>query len=675
VTDPALASRAVAVARGLIIDMIESAGCGHPGAALALAPLGYALYHDVLRINPADPHWPNRDRFVLSNGHASALQYALLHLCGYPLTRDDLAAFRTLGSRTPGHPEHGVTPGVEVSTGPLGQGLATAIGLALAERFLAHHFNRPGFEIVDHRTVVLVSDGDLMEGVSQEAISVAGHLGLGKLVVCYDSNGVTIDGATSLSFSEDQVRRFEASGWRVERTSAYNDPAALIAVLGEVCGVGSEQPALIVVDTEIGYPVPDRRGTPAAHGGALGAALTGVTKELLGLPPEPFAVPADVAEHWDRRAVGARRQQAWQDTFEAWGQAYPQLRREWDASRGPVAKTVLDQIDGIAAGGTLAPRDAAKKIMASLETALPTMMGGSADLLDSTKLRFPGHGYFTRQRPDRNIAFGVREHIMAAIVNGAALHGGIAKPYATTFLAFSDYMRPAVRLSAVMGLPVLWIWTHDSIAIGSDGPTHHPVEHLASLRAMPGLWVFRPADATETEVAWRQALARDDGPVALVLARQPLPILERGPGHDDRHRGGYVVYEPDRPPCGVLLATGSEVHLVLAAARELAPEIPMRVVSLLCWELFEQQERAYQDQVLPPALRLRIALEAGAPLGWHRWVGLDGVVLGMTRFGASADGDVLLEHFGFTVERVLAAVRARREDFEKKRGWQACDQA
>ena len=664
-------TRAIATIRGLIIDMVEHAGNGHAGAPLALAPLGYVLYRSILRLDPAEPSWLNRDRLVLSAGHASALLYALLHLSGHGVPLDDLKAFRQFGSNTPGHPEYGVTPGVEVTTGPLGQGLATAVGMALGERLLAERFNRPGFPVIDHRTIVIASDGDLMEGVSQEAISLAGQLGLGKLIVCYDHNGVTIDGPTGLSFDrEDTEQRFAASGWRVLRVVDFNEPKKLQAVLEQALS-GTGQPTLVVVETEIGYPAESVRGKPSAHGGPLGAPEARKTKAAMGLDPEQaFAVDPEVRAHLDLSGPGRVARERWRALVGAWGRQYPRLRAEFERADPAGDAAQYAALPEIPVGEQISPRNASSLVMAALEEALPTMAGGAADLVDSTKTQFPSAGYFTAGRPDRNIAFGVREHAMAAAVNGLALHGGITKPYGSTFLAFSDYMRPAVRLSAVMRLPVLWLWTHDSIAIGPDGPTHQPVEHLASLRAMPGLWVIRPCDANETVWAWRLALARTDGPVALVLARQLLPNLaethSRGMG---AQRGGYVLWQTERPPEVLLLATGSEVHLALAAGRRLQAEgTGVRVISLPCWELFERQDSAYRDEVLPLAVTRRVAVEAASPLGWHRWVGEHGSIVGMTGFGASAPGDVLQERFGFTVDRVVAQARRQLATAEGEGG-------
>nr|BAO20193.1 putative transketolase [Sphaerisporangium sp. SANK 60911] len=652
--------RAVAVIRGLVMDTIERAGSGHPGAALALAPWGYALYRRVLRANPRNPLWPDRDRVVFSAGHVSALQYALLHLSGHPVSLEDLRSFRTLGSATPGHPEHGRTPGVEATTGPLGQGFATAVGMALAERYLAHRFNRPGRPVVDHRTFVLVSDGDLMEGVSQEALSLAGQLRLGRLVVCYDSNQVTIDGTTALTFDqEDQEGRFAASGWAVEHVRDTEDTAALTAALARA-GRGTDRPTLLILHTTIGHPVESIRGTPAAHGGTLGPEVVARTKAAIGLDPaRHFDVPEDVRADLDLGQAGAEAEKTWRERFEQWSRTFPELREEWDRCHREAASGVPVTLDAAAMNREASPRNASRAALEQLRDRLPTMVGGAADLVDSTKTSFPGEAVYTAAAPGRNIAFGVREHVMATAVNGLALHGGMVKPYGSTFLAFSDYMRPAVRLSALMRLPVLWLWTHDSIAIGPDGPTHQPVEHLASLRAIPGLWVMRPCDANETAQAWQAALARADGPVALILARQVLPNLpETGARAEGVTRGGYVLWEPSRPPSVVLLAAGSEVHPALAAAKRLEEDgLPARVVSLPCWELFEHQDAAYRESVLGPDGLPRLAVEAASPLGWHRWTGPAGAVLGMTGYGASADGATLLAHYGFTAERVAEEAR------------------
>ncbi|WP_307868775.1 transketolase [Micromonospora sp. C95] len=650
----------VAAVRGLIIDTVEHAGNGHVGAALALAPLGCAIYGDVLRHDPARPDWPDRDRLVLSAGHASAWQYVLLHLAGYDVTLDDLRSFRRLGSRTPGHPEYGVTPGVETTTGPLGQGLATAVGLAVAERLLAARFNRPGFEIVDHATFVVASDGDLMEGVSQEAISLAGQWGLDKLVVCYDSNGITIDGPTSLSFGvEDQVARFRASGWVVEQVAAVEDVEVLADALRRVRNRRDGRPTLLILPTEIGYPAEAVRGTTKAHGSPLGAVEAARTKAALGLDPAvTFGVPDVGPQMLDARPRGSRERSLWEKTFAEWSREFPELRTAWDAAHGPIPRDVLAGF-AVPTHEPVSPRNVSRLVLDELGNRLPTMTGGAADLVDSTKTALAAAGVFTAAAPDRNLAFGVREHGMAAVVNGLALHGGISKPFGSTFLTFGDYMRPAVRLSAVMGLPVVWIWTHDSIAIGADGRTHQPIEHLASLRAMPGIWVMRPADAHETTYAWRAVLARTEGPVALVLARQLLPVLAEAAtdaAAEGVARGGYVLAGETGDPDIVLLASGSEVHLVLAAARELADAgTAVRVVSMPCWELFEAQDAAYRDAVLPPAVRTRLAVEAGSSMGWHRWVGLDGDVVSVDDFGASDHGDVLLRHFGMTVANVVAA--------------------
>lgn len=661
---PALGVECVSAVRGLVIDCVEEAGNGHAGAALALAPLGCALFAEVLTHDPAEPSWPDRDRFVLSAGHASALLYSLLHVTGYALDVEDLRSFRRLGSRTPGHPEHRVTPGVETTTGPLGQGLATAVGMAVAERLAAARWNRPGLTVVDHHTVVVVGDGDLMEGVAQEAISLAGQWGLEKLIVCYDDNKVTIDGTTELSFDvEDQPRRFAASGWRVEHVADPEDVGAIVELLGRLKREPDGRPTLVIVPTIIGHPAEAVRGTPRAHGGPLGDVEARRTKSAMNLDASrTFTVPPAAAQRLDRRAEGAAARQAWLETFAAWSSRHPALRAEWDVAHGPTSAALLDDFELLDPGAPTSPRNASREVMDHLETRLPTMAGGAADLVDSTKTTFAGSAYFHRTAPARNLPFGVREHGMAAVTNGLALHGGVPRPYASTFLTFGDYMRPAVRLSALMGLPVVWIWTHDSIAIGADGATHQPVEHLGSLRAMPGLLVVRPADAHETVAAWRTTLDHA-GPVALVLARHVLPTIDEtsSRARDGVARGAYVLWEsqPTGVPDLILLATGSEVHLVRSAATVLADEgIRVRVVSMPCWELFEQQTPRYRDLVLPPAVGARLGVEAGVSFGWHRWVGADGDILAQDGFGASDHGDVLLDHFGFTVTKVVERARA-----------------
>jgi transketolase len=652
--------------RGLAMDSVQKANAGHPGTAMALAPLGYTLYKRLLRANPQDTEWPDRDRFVLSAGHACVLQYSLLHLCGYDLALDDLKQFRQWGSRTPGHPERAHTPGVEVTTGPLGQGIGNAVGMALAERFLAERFNRPGHELIDHHTYAICSDGDLMEGISQEAASIAGHFALGKLTVCYDDNHITIDGTTAISFdSESHLARFAAEGWHVQRVEDSEDVDALERAL-ELARANEEKPSFIQIRSHIAYPAPHATDTAKSHGSALGEDEVRATKEVMGFDPDrTFWVDDRVYEHMSLHERGTTAQREWQvQKMDPWREAFPEMAEDWDrAWRGELREGWQATLPSFAAGEQLATRAAGQKAMAAFAEYGPTMIGGAADLVESTKTVFDGAGQFSRVHAGRNVPFGIREHGMGAIVNGACAHGGIVKPYGSTFLMFSDYMRGSVRLSALMGLPVVWVWTHDSVALGEDGPTHQPIEHYAALRAMPSLWVIRPADANETSVAWRVALEREDGPVALLLSRQSIPVLDRDEvaAADGLQRGGYVLWDADaaaRPEL-ILISTGAEVPTTLHAAQTLAGEgVKARVVSMPCVELFEAQSRAYREEVLPREVTARLAVEPGATISWGKWVGLDGDVLGLDRFGASAPGTTVLERLGFTDENIAARARA-----------------
>ena len=645
------------------MDAVEAAQSGHPGTPMALAPAAYLLWSRFLRHNPADPDWPDRDRFVLSCGHASMLLYALLHLSGYDLPLEEIKAFRQWGSRTPGHPERGHTPGVETTTGPLGQGFANAVGMAIAERFLADHFNRPGHRVVDHRVWVFASDGDLMEGVASEAASLAGHLRLGRLAVIYDDNHITIDGDTALTFSEDVQRRFEAYGWHVVRVGDGNDLAAISAAL-DAARAETGRPTLVILRTFIADPAPTKRNSPEAHGAPLGADEVRRTKEIMGWPAEPaFFVPEDALAHW-RQALdrGAALQSEWEERRKAYVAEHPELAAElqrwlsgelpegWD--RGLPVLT--------AGGGALATRQASGLALQAIATVVPNLVGGSADLGGSTGTTLKQGGSFGPTSSGRQFHWGVREHVMAAILNGIAAHGGL-RPFGSTFLVFSDYMKPAIRLSAIMRLPVIYIGTHDSIGVGEDGPTHQPVEHLAMLRAIPNLVVLRPADAAETVEAWRAAMARLAGPTLLVLSRQKLPVMERPPlgSAEGVSRGAYTLLDaPGGTPQAILIATGSELHVALAAARLLqADRVRVRVVSMPSWELFGAQSEDYRNEVLPPAVRVRLGIEAASPFGWQRWVGDEGAMLAMDGFGASAPGDRLFQEFKFTPERAAEIVR------------------
>ncbi|HEY2537715.1 MAG TPA: transketolase [Solirubrobacteraceae bacterium] len=657
--------------RGLAMDMVQKADAGHPGTAMALAPLAYTLFERFLRANPRDPGWPDRDRFVLSAGHACVLQYSLLHLTGYDLGMADLKQFRQWGSRTPGHPERGHTPGIEITTGPLGQGFANAVGMAIAERFLAERFNRPGREVVDHNTYAICSDGDMMEGVSQEAASIAGHFGLGKLIVCYDDNRITIDGSTALSFDgENHAERLAADGWHVQKVADSEDIEALTAVLS-AARAEPERPSFIAIRSHIAYPAPNAVDTASAHGAPLGEEEVRATKVAMGFedPERTFWVDERVGEHMSLVKDGASAQARWQERFDEWREELPELADEWDlAWKGEgLREGWREALPQFEAGTGIATRSAGQKTMAAFSPYAPTTIGGAADLVASTKTVFEGAGEFSRPHAGRNVPFGIREHAMGAIVNGAAAHGGIAKPYGSTFLMFSDYMRGAVRLSALMGLGVVWVWTHDSVGLGEDGPTHQPVEHYAALRAIPELWVIRPGDANETAHAWRVALERDDGPVALLLSRQNVAVLDRegeGLGQaSELECGGYVLWDSapanEAAPELILISTGAEVPLTLEAGRALAGEgTRVRVVSMPCIELFEAQSAEYREQVLPASVGPRLAVEPGVRMSWWRWVGDRGDVLGIERFGASAPGAKVLEELGFTVKNIVERARA-----------------
>ncbi len=658
--------------RGLAMDMVEQAGAGHPGTAMALAPLGYLLFRR-LRANPADPRWPGRDRFVLSSGHACVLQYSLLHLTGYDLSVQDLMQFRQWGSRTPGHPERSHTPGIEVTTGPLGQGFGNAVGFAMAERFLAERFNRPGFEAVDHHTFVICSDGDLMEGISQEAASIAGHFGLAKLTACYDDNHITIDGTTSLSFDgEDHLARFAANGWHVQRVEDSEDLGELEAAL-DAAAAERDRPSFIAIRSHIAYPAPHAVDTAKAHGSALGEDEVRATKAIMGFDPDQtFSIDPAVYAHMSLVDSGREAQARWETNFSAWRDQFPEMADDWDrAWRGELSDGWREAMPAFEAGEAIATRAAGQQVMAAFGEFAPTMIGGAADLVESTKTIFEGAGEFSKVHAGRNVPFGIREHAMGAIVNGLAAHGGMISPYGSTFLMFSDYMRGSVRLSALMNLPVVWVWTHDSVGLGEDGPTHQPIEHFASLRAIPDLWVIRPADANETSVAWRLALERSDGPVALLFSRQNVEVIDRSDGvadAEEAERGGYALWDSQTGsiPKLILIATGAEVPPALAAGRQLAAEgVPTRVVSMPCVELFEAQPGSYRQQVIATDVPARLAIEPGATLGWWKWVGDRGDVFGLDRFGASAPGTTVLEKFGFTADGIASRARDLLTRIEK----------
>src|SRR3954449_5663720 len=642
--------------RTLAIDAVQAANSGHPGLPMAMAPAAYLLFARVMEHNPADPSWPDRDRFILSAGHGSMLLYSVLHLSGYDLPLEELKHFRQWGSLTPGHPERDrvhVTPGVEITTGPLGQGFANGVGMAMAERFLRAHF---GAEVQNHRVFAIVSDGDLMEGIAAEAASLAGKLGLGRMVYLYDDNDISLDGPTDLSFdTEDVAKRFEAYRWHVQTVDDANDLGALEVAIDQAMRE-EERPSLIRVKSIIGWPSPNKQGTSKAHGSPLGEDEVRLTKEVLGWDPDQhFVVPDEVREHFDQRERGAALQAEWEQRYRAWRSGSEELAKQWDAAWAarplPGVREALENIDW--EKDKLAMRSAGQKAMAAFADYVPTMVGGAADLSESTKTEFPGgHELNYKQgRPARNVFFGVREHGMGGAVNGMAGHGGIVRPYGSTFLQFADYMRGSVRLSALMGLEDAWVYTHDSVGLGEDGPTHQPVEHLAALRAIPGLVVLRPGDANETAAAWRVILEDLEGPACLILSRQNIgPVASFEDAMEGVARGAYVVRDADDAKA-VIVGTGSEVTTALAAADEL--DVPVRVVSMPSWELFEQQDDAYRESVLP-ADRPMVSVEAGIAMGWSQWVDAS---VSIERFGASAPGEVVLEKLGINPKNVAAKVR------------------
>ena len=663
---------AIDAIRTLAIDAVQRANSGHPGAPMGAAPMAYVLWTRFLRHAPAQPRWPDRDRFVLSAGHASMLLYALLHLTGYDLPLEELRRFRQWGSRTPGHPEYGRTPGVEATTGPLGQGLANAVGMAIAERRLTHEFNRPGNAVIDHRTYVLCSDGDLQEGITAEAASLAGHLQLGRLVCLYDDNRIQLDGPTAMAWSEDVLQRFAAYGWHTRRVEDGNDLAAIEAAIE--AAQADHRPSLIAVRTHIGYGSPNKQDSQKAHGAALGPDEVRLTKVAYGWDPErEFYVPLEVATLFGRAVErGEALVTEWQERLARYGVDHPdlavELRRRLDGGLAPGWDVPLRSYPD---GEELATRQASQQAIADLSAPVPELFGGAADLSESNLTDIKGAGDFSATVPGRNLRFGVREHAMGAVANGIAYHGGFI-PYAATFLTFSDYMRGSVRLAALSGLGIIYVWTHDSVGLGEDGPTHQPVEHVAALRAIPDLWLVRPGDANETVAAWALAIERRDGPVALALSRQKLPTLAgtAALARDGVHRGGYVLRPASTEAGGgspelILIATGSELHLAIGAAERLEGEgIATRVVSLPCWERFADAEPAYSDTVLPPGVRARVSIEAGVSQGWDRWVGEAGAIIGIDRFGASAPGPVVLEALGFTIEHVATVGRrVAREGF------------
>ena len=655
----ALQQRAINTIRFLSADAVQRANSGHPGLPMGAAAVGYTLWTRYLKHNPGNPAWDDRDRFVLSGGHGSMLLYSLLHLTGYDLPLEEIKNFRQWGSITPGHPEYGLTPGVETTTGPLGQGFGNGVGFAIAEAHLAAKFNQPDHKIVDHYTYGLVTDGDLMEGVSSEAASLAGHLQLGKLIYFYDDNHISIDGDTALAFSEDSGTRFESYGWQVLRVEDGNDVEAIDQAIQQA--QGDPRPSLIMCRTKIGYGMPNKQGTKEAHGEPPGEEELEAAKERLGWPQEPrFYIPDDVLEFYRQAEERGQKFQAeWEEKFERYQEEYPELAEEYlRRQAGDLPENWVSALPEFSADEKgMATRAASGQVINALTDVIPELLGGSADLTPSNKTWIDGSESFQKdQYQGRNFHFGVREHAMGAIVNGLAIHGGLI-PYAGTFLVFSDYMRPAVRLSALSEISPIWIYTHDSIGLGEDGPTHQPVEHLAAMRAIPHLHLIRPNDANEVAYAWKAALEYRGGPTALVLTRQNVGVIDREvyASAENLGRGAYVLADiGDDPPEVILMASGSEVELIVKAGERLGAEgVNVRLVSFPSWELFKAQNQAYRDQVLPPDLKVRVAVETGISQGWERWLGEQGLFIGVERFGASAPGGRIYEEYGLTVEDVI----------------------
>ena len=644
--------------RTLSMDAIQKANSGHPGAPMGLATAAYVLWTRVMKHNPENPGWLDRDRFVLSGGHASMLLYSLLHLSGYGgVTLDEIKNFRQWGSKTPGHPEFGHTPGVETTTGPLGQGFANAVGMAMAERHLAARFNREGYNIVDHFTYMMCGDGDMMEGISSEAASLAGHLGLARLICIYDDNKISIEGNTDITFTEDVALRFKAYNWHILKIDNGNDMDVIFNALREA-KAETERPSLIVLRTHIAFGSPNKQDTADAHGAPLGEEEIRLTKKVLGVPEEPsFFIPEQALNRF-RKCIdaGNEAEAGWQETYQAYIKEYPDLAKQWvDAMSGFLTAEWDGDIPEFSiADGPIATRAASGIVLNAIADKVPTLIGGSADLAPSNKTYMNASHEFQKDVYDgRNIRFGVREHAMGGIMSGMFLHNGL-RPYGGTFLVFADYMRPAIRVASLMKLPIIYVFTHDSIAVGEDGPTHQPVEQLASLRAISGLTVIRPGDASETAQAWRYAVKNTRGPVALILSRQKLPVLNRDTIENSLTDGAYILEDCESKPDIILIATGSEVHIALEAQKCLALEnIATRVVSMPSWELFEQTPQEYKDRVLSPDVTLRLAVEAGSPMGWEQYVGNSGAIIGIKGFGASAPGGTVMEQFGFTPENIV----------------------
>ncbi|MCW7753968.1 transketolase [Desulfobotulus sp. H1] len=663
---PSTDALCVTTIRTLAMDAIEKANSGHPGAPMGLAPAAYALWTRVMNHNPKNPAWLDRDRFVLSGGHGSMLLYSLLHLSGYGVSLEDLKAFRQMGSRTPGHPEFGHTPGVETTTGPLGQGIANAVGMAMAERHLAARFNRPGFDLVKHFTYVMCGDGDLMEGIAYEAMSLAGHQKLGRLICLYDANDISIEGSTNIAFTENVAGRMEAMGWHTQTLTDGNDLDAITEAL-ETAKTIADRPSLIVLKTRIAFGSPNKEGSADAHGAPLGAEEVRLTKKAYGWPEDAaFHVPDEVYAHFAGvQATMQEKEDAWLELFRRYAAEHKAMANLWlDSMSGFLTDGWDKDIPYFTPGEKVATRAASGKVLNAIAAKVPSLMGGSADLAPSNKTFLNSETEFQAESPEgRNIRFGVREHAMGAIMAGMFLHNGI-RPYGATFLVFADYMRPAIRVASLMHLPLIYVFTHDSIAVGEDGPTHQPVEHLASLRAIPNLTVFRPADANETAVGWKVAMRSNSSPTALILSRQGLPVLHTDNKRGRPERGAYILEDAEGTPDMALIASGSEVHLAVEARRILLEKgIQARVISMPSWELFEKDTDEYKKRILPPALTKRLVIEAGIAMGWHKYAGDEGDIISIETFGASGPDKDVLRHFGYFVENIVnrAVVLARKK--------------
>lgn len=658
-----LEQQGINTVRILAADAVQKANSGHPGTPMGLAPVGHILWSESMNYNPRNPEWENRDRFILSCGHACMLQYSFLYLTGYPIALDDIKKFRQLHSKTAGHPEYGLLPGIEVTTGPLGQGFANGVGFAIAQKYLAARYNKPDFEIFNYKIYTLCSDGDMMEGISSEAASIAGHLQLGNMIYLYDDNHITIEGNTNIAFDEDLVQRFEAYGWHVQVLADGNDLDALSAAIKNA-QKETQRPSLIKVRTHIGYGSPNKEDTAAAHGSPLGESEVKLVKENFGFDPDQYFVVPDEVLNYYREAgkKGIDKEKDWNVLYKSYKEKYTELANEYELlASGKLPEGWKQNLPVFKAGQEMATRKASGKVLNAIADYLPNLIGGSADLAPSTDTYLEKYKSFSAENYDgRNFHFGVREHAMGAILNGLALNKYFI-PYGATFLIFSDYMRPAIRLAAIMKIHTIYVFTHDSIALGEDGTTHQPVEQLIGLRSVPNVTVIRPADANETVQAWRVAMEHAGGPVALILTRQGIPVIDQGKYTKaiELEKGAYILSDSETQPDIILIGTGSEVQLLLAAQQKLKEQnIAARVVSMPSWELFEKQDKAYKEKILPGSLRKRLAVEAGSPLGWHKYVTDEGDVIGITRFGESAPGEEVMKAYGFTVENVVEKARA-----------------